>query len=380
MQSLIASSLLVAAACPNTVLGAATNMYDRSAFSGTETVITFDDIGHQEPITDQYAAQGVTFTNLYGYHDDEDDTVRSGLLEDFSLSASSWKDTEGEAGCLPVLIDFQNPMGRVGFDATAAKYVDIDFTIQALVREKHSGNWVAVGYISPFHVGTVLNFFGFEDASGIDRIILSLDLGEECVWMNDLRFERLSVSCEDNVDGINAFFCNDESTYSQCLGKELVVDAQPVSAGTTCQCESMLTVSSPFGTDTSAAMCEPLPEPLANPNECYIPEWSSSSCVMSTVSSVCNRGWSVFSTDAKCMTASFPWIPQGSPECQTVPSSVLAYKCDSPSTFIMCAGNTAVAGGPFPVPQGTTCECNQFTTDSPFSGADDASESLCTPI
>ncbi|MDQ3685917.1 MAG: PEP-CTERM sorting domain-containing protein [Acidobacteriota bacterium] len=154
----------------------------QSDFSGTETVITFDSIPHDEEITTQFSSQGVTFSGgLFS---------RTDFNRNFFVSpgAAVAGNFSNNALFNSVTVDFSSGVTRVGFNVVTNPQDDIRVTSFRLVN----GFYNQIGSFVFITDGTLPDeFVGFEDTGGsIDRIVIdAFGTDNDAFAINDLRFE-----------------------------------------------------------------------------------------------------------------------------------------------------------------------------------------------
>lgn len=150
--------------------GAAPMAIDQSAFSGSETVITFDGFPNFTPLTTQYAADGVTFSGGLVTSN------QTGLAQNFTPTIPA----------SPVTIDFSETMLRAGFHVVTASTDDLVVALSA-----YSGDVLISTGTLTFATGQTMSFVGIQDdVDGIDRMVLSAVGGAAGTFrMDNLRFE-----------------------------------------------------------------------------------------------------------------------------------------------------------------------------------------------
>ena len=150
---MIASAIVVMVAGS---AGATPMMIAQSAFSGSQTIIDFNDLVPGTPIVSQYDALGVTFSGgLYA----------SGVFTSPPGGAQNFLPTTVPT---PITIDFSSTMLRVGFDVITNPVDNLFVTAKA-----YSGDTlVSTGQLE-FTTGGTAVFAGIEDSmTGIDRLVL----------------------------------------------------------------------------------------------------------------------------------------------------------------------------------------------------------------
>ena len=158
-----------------------------SAFTGSETIITFDSIEHGEEITTQFTDVGATFSGgLFGNtfpfftglfsNSDPGNTIACNLnFPGFPLEVFD-----------DITVDFSPPVGLVGFDVITN---DVDDTT-VIVHKFSGGSAVPTGTLVFDTTDTEDSFIGVQDNQGIDRLVFdaaNVSLGSICV--NNFRFE-----------------------------------------------------------------------------------------------------------------------------------------------------------------------------------------------
>jgi hypothetical protein len=147
---------------------------DETAFSGAETVITFDGFPIFTPLTTQYLPEGVTFSGgLYSSNP-------GGLAQNFTPTNPA----------SPVTIDFTSTMLRAGFNVVTASSADLVVALSA-----YSGDVLVSTGMVTFDTGQTMSFVGVEDdMSGIDRLVLdTIGGGSGTFRLDNLRFEPAPI-------------------------------------------------------------------------------------------------------------------------------------------------------------------------------------------
>jgi len=151
---------------------------DRSAFSGDETVITFDDLGYDEAVTTQYTGLGVTVsggTTASDVYDGAFPWPGSGgkTLGSFAFAACP---------CGPVTFTFDGEVTIAG-----AEFVTDDGA--TLILEAYSGGTLVDS--ASFATGLTPSFAGLEVSDGFDTLVVSSDgpFGDDVFLVDDFTFE-----------------------------------------------------------------------------------------------------------------------------------------------------------------------------------------------
>lgn len=182
MRVFTAAFIVLAAA--STVLAAPIQV-GIGAFSASATVIDFNAIADEFPITTQFAAQGVTFSGgIYGM-------TNSGDIAFFPASggviASNWLYSGSAHGPMPITLTFAAPVFRLGF-LTEVNAGDTT-TISTF------SNATPTGSVSLLSGGLGAVFFGVEDLAGFNSITIDVTGGENhFIGLDDLRFESGAIT------------------------------------------------------------------------------------------------------------------------------------------------------------------------------------------
>jgi hypothetical protein len=156
---------------------------DLGDFSAGAQLITFDSIALTQPITNQFASQGVVFSGgLYGF---------TGADINFGAGAATVAANFVHTTILtPIFVDFLSPVTRVGFDSVTSTFDDL--VIEAFTRT--TSGLVSLGnLVYPTTLIPSL-FTGIEDLAGIDRIVISTVGINPAFMFNDFRFESVPVA------------------------------------------------------------------------------------------------------------------------------------------------------------------------------------------
>lgn len=183
LRSLVNATAVVAALIPASA-SALTSLVGMEAFTGSETVLNFDELTEGEIAADQYLALGVDFgangdaitastaagilgEDIWFFFDDPGAAVLQNFTERCNLPP----------GCHgPLVIDFVVPQQLVGLDLLT-NFGDSEFETVA------GGTMTTITALS----GSPESFIGWFDPAGIDRITITApDNG--AIGVNDLRF------------------------------------------------------------------------------------------------------------------------------------------------------------------------------------------------
>lgn len=151
----------------------------QAAFSGAETVIDFNSIANSQSITNQYSAQGVTFSGaLVGLTNPGDTNLFNG-----STIASNWiYGGSGNTGASWSAV-FGSVQSLVGFFVETNAGDDV--TIEAFLGATSLG---AVNFPNPN--GPTVDFIGIQDLGGFDRITVTTAIDVNGFFaMDNFRFE-----------------------------------------------------------------------------------------------------------------------------------------------------------------------------------------------
>lgn len=187
-------TVLVASSMVAQVSTATLMTVSQSDFSGSSTVIDFNDISAQEFITAQYNGLGVTFSGaLLGLVN----TSSEGDTELFNLTnpstiASNWDYRTYTNAGPSWTATFSTPQNLVGF-RVETKAVD-DVTIEAFMGDILLGS---INFPNP-NGDTVIDFIGVHDAAGFNRMTVTTARnatlgGNGFFAMDDFRFESTNV-------------------------------------------------------------------------------------------------------------------------------------------------------------------------------------------
>jgi hypothetical protein len=165
----------------------------QTAFSPSDTTVTFETIANEAPITTQYAATGLTFTSPGGAETLYGNTTQAFLFGPGggSVVASNYRLSVGcdVTQCGDVFLDFSSTVTRVGFDIATDDRNDTTIT----VFHEIFGILVATGVFN-FPTGIAPQFIGLEDISGIDRLLIHAGpLVPGAFLINDVRFASAQI-------------------------------------------------------------------------------------------------------------------------------------------------------------------------------------------
>ena len=164
---------------------AAPTSISQAAFSGAETVIDFNSIADTQSITNQYSAQGVTFSGaLVGMTNPGDTNIFNG-----STIASNWiyAPGPGNTGSSWTAV-FGSVQNRVGFLVESNSNDDV--TIEAFLGLASLGS---VNFPNPN--GAPADFIGIEELGGFDRITVTTATNDNGFFaMDNFRFEASNRS------------------------------------------------------------------------------------------------------------------------------------------------------------------------------------------
>ncbi len=158
----IVASLLAAGSAAS----ASTISIGASAFSNPPA-ITFDSIGNGVPITSQFAAQGVTFGNLWG------DQVELTFFFDSGAAVAANFGSGVLGGAIPATMNFSTPYEMVGFELFSNGFT----TVNVLGVDGQTTTFNVYAYTPPIRnkynqiiVSAKGVFVGFENPTGISSI------------------------------------------------------------------------------------------------------------------------------------------------------------------------------------------------------------------
>lgn len=160
-----------------------TAIFNTTGFSGTETIITFNSLTNETAITNQFSAQGVTFSGgLLAM-------TNSGDIAQFpsnggGVIASDWSYNRGTLQTLPITATFTVNQVQMGF-----------------LTEMNSGDTVQIttllngnqhGTVSYTSVGLTAVFFGVKDPIGFNSISINVTgTSNRFLALDDFRFQAI---------------------------------------------------------------------------------------------------------------------------------------------------------------------------------------------
>ena len=160
-------------------------IFDATSFSDNQTIITFDEVPINTPITTQFSGLGVTFSTEPGKQFTAKNSA-FGVIWPVSGSGPPVANNF-QRGVTPVTAVFDPPVSRVGFDVYSN---DPDFVqLQAFL------NGVPVGAHVFDTQKTTATFVGLEVPGGFDTLVITAfgpTTGSHIFGLDDFRFEGTS--------------------------------------------------------------------------------------------------------------------------------------------------------------------------------------------
>ena len=157
---------------------------DISYFSGTETILSFDELFEDQIITNEYSGQGIDFSNS--------SHVSASTSSGEPYEAWFFFNNPGNAVLQnligpnesnpPIVIDFTQSQQLIGFD---------------IITNPSNTEFSVTSEVTTFFIDTNLpeSFVGFYDPNGISQLtITAFDFDNyAAIAMNDLRFENITT-------------------------------------------------------------------------------------------------------------------------------------------------------------------------------------------
>lgn len=160
-----------------------TAIFNTSGFNGSEITLTFNSLTLETAITNQFAAQGVTFSGgLFAM-------TNSGDLSQFpsnggGVIASDWRYNGGGLQSLPITATFTATQVQLGFlaELNTSDVVQISTYLKGALH----------GSVSYTSVGTTAVFFGVKDPLGFDSISINVTgPSNHFLAFDDFRFQAI---------------------------------------------------------------------------------------------------------------------------------------------------------------------------------------------
>ena len=154
------------------------------AFGGTKTLITFNTVGNEVPIANQFAAQDVTWSGtMYGMTN-HPDTARF-PSNGGGVIASNWQYSTNvpPSSFSPMVATFVGPVDRIGFlwESNAD---------DALLVTTYCSSLATGSFVIPNPNGITSHFFGVADVLGIDTISIDAQNNDNrFLAIDDFRFD-----------------------------------------------------------------------------------------------------------------------------------------------------------------------------------------------
>lgn len=160
-----------------------TSIFNTSGFNGSETVITFNGLTNEVAITNQYSAQGVTFSGgLFALTNSADLAY---FTNPGGVIASDWKYSLGSP-TLPWNAGFTTPQVQVGWLTELWSGDTITVTTKL--------NSSVTGTVTYLHSGASLTsfFFGIKAPGGFDSISVNITgPNNHFIAIDDFRFQAI---------------------------------------------------------------------------------------------------------------------------------------------------------------------------------------------
>jgi hypothetical protein len=154
------------------------------AFGGTKTLITFNTIGNEVPIVNQFAAQDVTWSGtMYGMTNSPD-TGRF-PSNGGGVIASNWQYSTNvpPSSLSPMVASFSRPTDRIGFFWVTNE-------VDALLVTTYRSTLATGSFVIPNPNGLTSHFFGVADVLGIDAIAIDAQNNDNrFLAIDDFRFD-----------------------------------------------------------------------------------------------------------------------------------------------------------------------------------------------